>query len=70
MTRTEGSGGERLYLDVPFPDKEQVKALGARWGLPAVRGPRTLSEHWATLPIVAVARIPLDVLYHEGNPED
>jgi putative DNA primase/helicase len=27
----EGSGEEKFYLDVPFPDKEQVKALGARW---------------------------------------
>ena len=31
MTMREGSGEEKLYLDVPFPDKEQVKALGARW---------------------------------------
>jgi hypothetical protein len=30
MTMREGSE-EKLYLDVPFPDKEQVKALGARW---------------------------------------
>ena len=31
MTMREGPGEEKLYLDVPFPDKEQVKALGARW---------------------------------------
>jgi hypothetical protein len=31
MTMREGSGEKKLYLDVPFPDKEQVKALGVRW---------------------------------------
>jgi Domain of unknown function (DUF5710) len=31
MTMRDGSGEEKLYLDVPFPDKEQVKARGARW---------------------------------------
>jgi hypothetical protein len=31
MTMREGSGEEKLYLDMPSPDKEQVKALAARW---------------------------------------
>ncbi len=31
MTMREYSGEDRLYPDVPFADKEQVKALGARW---------------------------------------
>jgi hypothetical protein len=31
MTRREDPGQEKLYLDVPFPDKDQAKALGARW---------------------------------------
>jgi hypothetical protein len=31
MTTRKGPEEEKLYLDVPFHDNEQVKALGARW---------------------------------------
>jgi hypothetical protein len=44
---------------VPFPDKDQAKALGAHWQSTGV-----------ALPIVASARIPLYVLYDEAYPED
>ncbi len=30
MTMREGSEEEKLNLDLPLPDKEQVKTLGAR----------------------------------------
>lgn len=31
MTRKEHPRKEKLYLDVPFPDKDQAKARGGRW---------------------------------------
>ena len=27
----EGIGQEKIYLNVPFEEKEEVKSLGARW---------------------------------------
>jgi hypothetical protein len=31
MATRDDPSKEKLYLDVPFPDKDQAKALGARW---------------------------------------
>jgi hypothetical protein len=71
MTMREGSGKERLCLDVPFPDKEQVKALGALLGgYPLFEDFAHCQSTGVTLPIVAAARVPLDVLYDEGNSEN
>jgi hypothetical protein len=70
MTMREGSGEEKLYLDVPFPDKEQVKALGARWDRDARSwyAPNHLDvesfTHWLALlpadddPLLCIAGLP------------
>lgn len=47
----------RVYLDVPFPDKDAAKALGARWDPKAgrwhdPRPPTPGLERWAALPEV------------------
>ena len=35
--------GERVYLSVPFADKDEVKGLGAKWGLGAPVNEDTMS---------------------------
>lgn len=53
---TAQHGGGRVWLDVPFADKDQAKQLGARWDPTARRwyaGPRAhrdLHARWAPLP--------------------
>jgi hypothetical protein len=87
MTRREDPRQEKLYLDVPFPDKAGPlrppfsRTLGhSAWSngcvaCSALLGGFPLCEdfaHWQStgvaLPVVASARIPLDVLYDEADP--
>jgi hypothetical protein len=55
-----GERPDRVYLDVPFADKDQAKAAGARWDPSAKRWydpaavgqPRPELQEWAALPEV------------------
>jgi hypothetical protein len=70
MTTTKDPDREKLYLDVPFHDNEQVKALGARWDRDGRSWyvPNSLDaepfEHWLTLlpsdddPLLRIAGLP------------
>jgi hypothetical protein len=55
--RRSTAGGSRVYLDVPYGEKDAAKALGARWDQTARRwyDPRPPSaglDRWAALPPV------------------